>query len=122
MNLIDPATLALVSKALDAASLRHAVHAHNIANANTQGFKPVQVQFEEHMAHVRDALLRGDQVEAGDVQGVAPTLTPAVYGTTVELDYEVAALSQNSLQYQALIKALDRQIGMMSLAVSDGRR
>jgi flagellar basal-body rod protein FlgB len=122
MNLIDPATSALLSKALDAASLRHAVHAHNIANANSQGFKPVQVQFEEHMAHLRDALLRGEQVSARDVKGVEATLTPAAYGTTVELDHEVAALSQNSLQYQALIKALDRQIGMMSLAVSDGRR
>jgi len=34
----------------------------------------------------------------------------------------MAALSSNSLQYQALLKALSRELGILSIAVQEGRR
>jgi flagellar basal-body rod protein FlgB len=122
MDMIEPTTLALVSKALNAAVMRQAVHAHNIANANTEGFSPAKVSFEAQLSQVRDALGRGDRLSEADLRDSVASVVDAPAGTRVELDTEVAALAHNSLHYQALVKALDRQLSMMSLAVSDGKR
>lgn len=122
MNFIEPATLALVSKALDAATVRQAVHANNIANASAEGFAPSRVSFEEHMSQVRDALARGDRLSAADVGEVQASVETLGTDTKVELDTEISAMARNGLHYQALIKALDRELSMMSLAVSDGKR
>jgi flagellar basal-body rod protein FlgB len=122
MNLIEPTTLALLSKALDASSMRHAVHAQNIANAHAEGYVPQTVSFEEHMVHMRETLARGGSLQASDVADVPVMTASAAAGTRVELDNEVGALSRNTLHYQALLKALDRQLGLVSLALTDGRR
>jgi len=122
MTMINPVTLALVKSALDAGVMRQVAHANNLANANTAGFRPFGVVFEEGLGAVREA------VDAGRAGELDPqTLPPAqwvqqVAGTPVNLDGEVAAMSQNGLQYQALTKALGRHYALMSLAVSDGRR
>lgn len=122
MNFVEPATLALVSKALDAATVRQAVHANNIANAGVEGFAPSRVSFEAHMSQVRDVLARGDRLSVADVGGLQATIETMGTDSKVELDAEVSALARNGLHYQALIKALDRELSMMSLAVSDGKR
>lgn len=122
MNFIEPATLALVSRALDAATVRQAVHANNIANAGAEGFTPSRVSFEEHMGQVRNTLARGDRLNVADVDGLRATIETLGTDSKVELDTEVSALARNGLHYQALIKALDRELSMMSLAVSDGKR
>ena len=122
MSPIEPTTLALVSKSLEAATLRQAVHARNLANANTEDFAPMQVRFEEHLQQVRDVLARGGQVGSGDLRDVQASIASTDTGTTVELDVEVAALARNALHYQVLLKALDREMSLMSLAVADGRR
>lgn len=122
MNFIEPATLALVSKALDAATVRQAVHANNIANASAEGFAPSRVSFEAHLGQVRDALARGDRLTVADVSEIQASIEPLGTDSKVELDTEISALARNGLHYQALIKALDRQLSLMSLAVSDGKR
>jgi flagellar basal-body rod protein FlgB len=122
MNFIEPVTMALVSKALDAATVRQAVHANNIANASADGFAPSRVSFEAHMSQVRDALARGDRLAASDVSEIQASIETLGVDTKVELDTEISALARNGLHYQALIKALDRQLSMMSMAVSDGKR
>lgn len=120
--MIEPATLALLSKALDAAAMRQTAHAHNIANANAEGFAPLRVSFEEHLQQVQDALSRGDRPTAADVGSVQASVETLGVGAKVEIDTEVAALARNGLHYQALIKALGHELSLMSLAVSDGRR
>lgn len=122
MNIIDPTTLALVGKALDLAALRHAVHAQNIANAHALDYAPTRVRFEDQLDALRQTLADGGSVDPAEVATLPLTLETAAAGTRVELDEEVAALSLNTLNYQALVRALDRQLAMMSLVVSDGRR
>lgn len=122
MSWIDPVTLGLVRSALDAGALRQVAHANNVANANTSGYHPFRVVFEDQLGAVREA------VDAGRAQELDPADLPAAHlqvdvaPRAVNLDTEVAALSQNALQYQALAKALSRHYGLMSMAISDGRR
>lgn len=122
MTMINPVTLALVKSALDAGVMRQVAHANNLANVNTAGYRPFQVMFEEGLEAVRAS------VDEGRASGIDPLDVPAAQmqqlpaGTQVNLDSEVAAMSQNGLQYQALTKALGRHYGLLSLAVSEGRR
>ena len=121
MNLIDPTTLRLVERSLDAAALRHATIAQNVANANIPGARRMQVSFEELLSAVRTDLLQGRSVAPSDIPQA--TVTEASGSQeAIELDKEMAAMSSNSLHYQALVRALNRHLGMLSMAVQDGKR
>jgi flagellar basal-body rod protein FlgB len=122
VELAGPVT-ALTRAALDAAELRNFVLANNIANANAPGFVPLRVAFEERLQN----LWRGDgppfaaiaewpraEVEADQdpVTGI-----PA----QVLVDMEAAKVAQNSVHYQALLKALGVRMDTLTLAVTGGR-
>lgn len=115
-------TTALVRTALDAALMRHQVHATNIANASVAGYQPLRLDFGDAMARARTELQAG---------GTAPELSPGIVpledgfghrADKVELDVEVAEIAHNTLAYQALMKGLSRYMGLLNIAVSDGRR
>lgn len=120
MNLIDPSTLQLLSRALDAGALRHQAIAQNIANANVAGAQASRVQFEELLQQVQGELAAGRSFKPADVP--LPQVLTDGSGRPIALDEEMAALSSNGLQYQALLKALSRQLGILALAVQEGRR
>ncbi len=120
MNFIDPATLQLVSRALDAGALRQQAIAQNIANANVAGARAMRVQFEELLGTVQTEVAAGRSFKAEDVP--APLLTTESVDHPIALDEEMAAMSSNSLQYQALLRAVGKQLGILSVAVQEGRR
>jgi flagellar basal-body rod protein FlgB len=122
MNVIDPATLMLTQRALDAASLRHAAHAQNIANANVAGAQAVRVGFEEHLEGIRTSLESGKPLTVSDVESVRPSMDSLSGTARINLDSEMASLSRNSLHYQSLVRALERHLSILTLAVTDGKR
>ena len=123
MTMIDPVTLSLVRSALDAGMLRQVAHANNIANANTPGFKPFAVRFEERLGDVRDAIAAGDtaSLSASDIPPARMVVDEAATEPP-SLDSEVAATSVNALQYQALTHALSREYALLNLAMSPESR
>ena len=115
-------TGSMIKLALDAASLRHLVIASNIANANTPGYVPVRVEFEEHLA----AAARNGAYGASLTRSVAPAIVPDPQGfdplqARVQLDVEAAQLAQNTLQYQALLRGLRGRLDMLQMAIGEGR-
>lgn len=120
MNFIDPSTLQLLSRALDAGALRHQAIAQNIANANVTGAQATRVQFEELLEQVQGALAAGRAFKAEDVP--PPRVVSEGGGRAIALDEEMAALSSNGMQYQALLRALGRQLSILTIAVQEGRR
>jgi flagellar basal-body rod protein FlgB len=120
MQFIDPATLQLVSRALDASALRHQAIAQNIANVHVEGARPVRVRFEELLGAMPQQIAAGQGFKVEDVPSAR--IVTDLSGARVELDAEMAALSSNGLQYQALVKALNRQLSIVSVAVQEGRR
>lgn len=120
MNLIDPATLQLVSKALDACALRHQAIAQNMANASLPGAQAARVQFEELLGPLRASLDAGHGISASEVPAARLVLQPGE--RAISLDEEMAALSSNSMQYQALLRAMNRHLGILSVAIQEGRR
>lgn len=126
---IEAITQTSLSLALDAASLRHQVISNNIANSSAEGFIPMQVKFSTQMEEARRQLSEGRLLDRSHLAAMAESsnaLEPAPIGPSltqqVRLDSEVAQMAQNAVHYQALLKGLSRHMGIMSLAVADGKR
>lgn len=120
--MLDPVTLSLVSQALDAASLRQRVIAENIANAETSGYVPQRVAFEEYLDSARSELRRSRRVQIAEVPQPRivkedKKVSSPLGGASVRVDAEVAQLARNSVQYQALTKALSGQYALLDIAM-----
>lgn len=118
---LEALTTRVLSTALDAASLRQQLIATNIANVNTPGYVTQRVSFE--------ALFEAG-LSATESKVAQPVLYPQIQafrdaaGATqgVALDMEMASLAQNTLHQQVLLRGLQRHLGMLSSAVSEGKR
>ena len=130
MSGTEPVTKALLIKALDAATLRHQAIASNIANANSVNYRPLKVNFEQQLGFARAALAQGQSgLTSADIAGIRPVLEqePArsagpTSSSAVMLDMEMVKLSQNTIQYQALLKGMSQRGSIISLAVNEGKR
>jgi len=114
---IDAVTLSSLRLALDAASLRQEVIAANIANTNVTDYATQGVSFGAIYA-ATSASSTTPRLQAH----VAPILDDQGRPHTVQVDAEMAKQSLNELHYQALVKGLNEQLSILSLAVSDGQR
>lgn len=125
ISLIDNNTVALLSLALDATTMRHQAIAHNIANANTPGYKPVGVSFETYLADARNALAEGRPISFASVSDVRPAFevveSDGLGSGAVSLDTEVAQMSENALHHQVLLKALNRHFSILNMAMGEGK-
>lgn len=94
--------LQVLGKLLGVAALRHQVHARNIANLNTPGYKQKSVLFEQ--------LLEKEQVRASvlatEPQIVEKRESKRLDGNSVVLEEEIQAITANHLKYQFYLQAL----------------
>jgi flagellar basal-body rod protein FlgB len=114
---VDP-VLALLSRALDAAALRQSVHATNIANVDTEGYRRLEVVFSAELQRLNSPAL--DTEQALQWSQVEPEVVESAE-TRVRLDTEMAQMAENAVRYQALIGAIDRTLGTLRYAARDGR-
>jgi flagellar basal-body rod protein FlgB len=121
-NGVESITGAALTLALDAATLRHQVHAANIANATTPGYKAQRLSFEAQVREGLQAAKSGNAASAQLSVRVEPDLAADGQPHAVHLDAEVAAMSQNTVHYQTLVRALNRQLSILATAVSEGKR
>jgi flagellar basal-body rod protein FlgB len=118
-------------------SARNTAIANNIANADTPGYKRVDVSFESALADAVDAdrermntglsggvsALDGETVSS-DVDDVAPnvlstdTTTMRVDGSNVDPDDEMARLSANQLASQTVVSLLDKRFSQFLTAIT----
>lgn len=118
-------TTGLVSMALDAAVLRQQAIAQNIANANTPGYQRLGVSFESRLAALTNSAGQVRAPAAAELAAYHPRLEPAAPdhgGQAVSLDEEMAQLSQTTLHHQALLKALNKHMALLAMAVNEGKR
>jgi flagellar basal-body rod protein FlgB len=132
-------TLARLERALDVRMVRQNVLAGNVANVDTPGFKPKDVDFTATMVAIEGSA----RSEGGVSQPTPPTLTPtgteasgilardlpivdvpaggaSFDGNTVDLDRTMVAMAENSLQYAASARAAGKKLGILRYVASDG--
>jgi flagellar basal-body rod protein FlgB len=119
-------TVEVIKMALDTASMRHQAISNNIANINTAGYRPVSVEFEQQLSAARAALRQGEEIQPSMLSGIRPVVARGAIASdadrTATLDSEVADMAQNTVHYEALIKALSKHFSILSSAIAEGKR
>ena len=98
MTLLDNTQLALES-AMSGSMLRQTLLNNNMANANTPGYKPQDVNFQ---ATLGAAINSGQSPEAVSFQPVTINQTTGADGNGVSADQTSAQIAENGLLYQDL--------------------
>jgi flagellar basal-body rod protein FlgB len=110
----------LLSRHLDACALRQAVYSTNIANAAVPGYQPLEVDFESQLQAASGLMNTISGGEAEVLGTLRPTIVPGAQAS-VELDQQLALMSKNALQYESLLKAFERSMSVLRLAVLEGK-
>ena len=124
-------SLETLEHALDVRGQRHTVLAGNLANADTPGFSPVDIPFEQAMQDAARAAADADAAEASGETASAPRPLESVEsdalataagldGNRVDVDRTLAALAENGLQYTASARAAGKELAILRYVVSDG--
>jgi flagellar basal-body rod protein FlgB len=125
LPIIDSSTTALLGMAIDAAAMRQQALAQNIANANTPGYQRIGVNFEERVNALMDGNGQVRAASSSELASFRPHFQIAAAdgtGNEVSLDTEVAAMSENTLHHQVLVRALSKHLALIGLAINEGKR
>lgn len=107
----------LILKALDSLALRSVVTSQNIANANSPGYRPLKVTFE-------DALKAAAPKGIDAIRAVVPQIAPSIDSqgnAELRIDLELATASSTAGRYGALVEILNRQLQIDAVALSGVR-
>jgi flagellar basal-body rod protein FlgB len=115
MGIFDSTQLVL-DRAISGATLRNAVLANNVANADTPGFQPSDVDFH---AALQGAIASGRS--AIETVGFKPEQGPPVAlradGNGVDAEAESAKLAENGLELSALTEVAGARVMIMKTAM-----
>ncbi len=117
----------LVEKALDAAWLRNEVIAHNIANADTPGYKKKAVAFEEYLNGYgnelkKKGLKRAAGIPEPTIKTVNTETSTRLDGNNVDIEAEMAQMAKNTIKYNTLIQRISGTFSTIKTVINDGRR
>ena len=107
-----------LARLMDVAVLKAQVHAANLANQNTPGYRAKAVSFD---AAFEAAIAQGDEDGAARVEPtiVEPRDTAvSIDGNDVDPDPEVLASADNTMKYNALIAIMRGKARLISTAIS----
>lgn len=111
----------LARKLLDASVIRQQAIASNIANADTPGYRRVDLA-PDFETRLRGYLESGRQDEAAALK---PTLTEDLTarsvrpdGNTIEVERELLEMNRNSVEYNYLSEVVSRDIKQLKLAIT----
>jgi flagellar basal-body rod protein FlgB len=115
VTLIDTTQLAL-ERAISGASMRQSVLANNLANAETPGFRRMDLDFHSALAQ---AISSGDKaaIEAAQFTPQQDPQTMRADGNGVDIDTESAAMAKNGLEYEALVSVARSRIEIFQSAM-----
>lgn len=123
------ANLAALQRSLDYHLSRHSLISSNVANAETPGYRPLDLNFDAYLARAGELEVTnprhlGSAGESRFALGLREDPGPTVRadGNAVSTEREMAKLSANSLRYRAVTEMLSRRMGILKYAASDGTR
>jgi flagellar basal-body rod protein FlgB len=120
LPLSETGTVGLLNVALDATVMRQQAIAHNIANAGVAGYQRLGVTFEQRFTGLQGGVSLPALAASGAFQPSLALLGKP--GDSVALDQEMAALSETTLHHQALLKVLNKNLSLLSVAINEGKR
>jgi len=136
LNQLGEPLLQILHKALDAGWMRQQVIANNIANVDTPGYKRWDVSFEKQL---QEALAEAGKLplarthpghlgKTTSLEDVHPQIYQVVGSSyrnddnNVDIDAEMAKQAANYLNYNLLTRLVTDYLGMLRIAITEGRR
>ena len=115
---MDDPRLTVLARLMDVAVLRQQVHAGNLANQNTPGFKARAVAFEDAFNEALDE--QGvDKAMSVGTEVYEPRATPVdIDGNDVSSEREVAALAKNKLLFDTYSQMARGKMRLMNTAIT----
>lgn len=127
-------TPAMLKTALDLNAHKASVHAANIANVETPGFKTTRFEFEGALRDAIDGSAMPMKIthpghfgapmqDIRSIKGVTDVdLTQGrIDGNNVDMEKEVTAFSETNIAYDAAITAMNKRTGIIRSAITDIR-
>ena len=111
-------------KLMDMTVLRQEAIAANLANAQTPGYKRVDVDGDFESAF-KDALQAGrsDQIQRMDAKLAVDKAAPVndATGNTVNIEKEMVHLSENQIQHQLETRMIGGRLARLRMAIKGGQ-
>jgi flagellar basal-body rod protein FlgB len=114
----------IASKLLDASVMRHEAIATNIANAETPGFRRVDVSPDFSRA-LRAQFAGGAKPAPGDIAALSPKIAEDTEvravrpdGNSVEMEHELMAMGRNRVDHEFLTDLVSRHIKQLKMAIT----
>ena len=120
----------LMNQALDAYSLRMTTSAKNIANANTTGYKPERVKFEElfrEQMAIQGTKTNDRHIPVGRLPEGDKELTERIVPVTelmksgennFDVDKEMAEVAETQIRYQFVSQTVSKHFKTLSAAIT----
>lgn len=133
---IDDKTMQALTASLKFRQLRQELHASNIANAETPGYKAKKLDFEEALARALDVddqlkMRTSDSKHFNVGSGGFNNLEPDIYedsngivspdGNNVDRDQEMAEMAENKIMYDATVQLINKKLGLLKYAIGSGQ-
>lgn len=117
-------TIDLLSGVLDYRAAKHKVILSNIANLDTQGFKPQEVTFTASLAEAAAsgqaaALKRTNEKHLPSGSDKEVNFPVHQAGDKVEIDREMTNLAENNLMYNLTVELLSRKFKGIDTALRE---
>jgi flagellar basal-body rod protein FlgB len=112
----------IATKLLDASALRQQAIAANIANAETPGYRRLDIA-PDFVAKLKSSIVNGQP--AASTAGLKPSLAADPHarsvrpdGNSVEVEHELIAMNRNAVEYEFLSEVVTRNIKQLKLAIT----
>jgi flagellar basal-body rod protein FlgB len=133
-GLFDKTTNAL-GASINFRDLKQSIVSSNVANAETPGYKAKKMDFEQALSRAVDInglgklsvdhpdqfMVNGNSIDKVDADVYEnPDVTVTNDGNTVDLEREMAELSENTILYKAAIQLINKKLAGMAYAATEG--
>ena len=130
-NLLFSNKMGSLMKGLTLSADRHLLLAGNIGNAETPNYKATDLDFSQHM---EEELGKGNSIgmQSTSKRHIGPatdkSIAPDVFeqpgaarsnGNNVDMDKEMARLTENQIMYNMISQIITKQISTVSVAVTE---
>ena len=119
----------ILQRAAELRSDRMQLLAGNVANIDTPGYLPVDLDFQKELRRylAGSPVVRTDERHLPppptDVQPEVfsdPQIQPGLDGNAVSLERQVAKIGENRMLYEATLQALRKKLALLRYAVNEG--
>ncbi|MFO7753270.1 MAG: flagellar basal body rod protein FlgB [Desulfobacteraceae bacterium] len=127
-------TFQMMTKSLDISSRRHNLITGNIANMDTVGYKPEDLDFRknlekamagkepETMSRTNEKHLSGVDAKGSYLEGQNSEDVDTYHLDSVNIDREMTNLVENNIKYRSTSELLLRKLDKLKYAITEGGR